>query len=507
MTLQLTLQQRNNIKPFSHSLKALANVYPAIIILLATATTIQWKCLNCYALTLQCPLYQMHLQKIVGFRPPLEYMTASNLFYSPAKSNYKNRNRYTRDGYPINFEDQRTPPPLLNNSVLQFQSTTSSECWRICNRDDTCFAYVHLLDTNECYGYSYLKRSDMYMAVGNNLPLLADGEAVFYEKTCLKVPETCKQRLWTLTKMPGNSLVFQGKKTISTLVTRRECAERCLFEHEFQCLSASFAPSHRNNHERFIACRIPEMRPNFLAEAVGLTIEREKLRRLSNLSRGISEINSLSILSVATLEPGNGLIVVASRCPDDNCLSTTNSGSNWYPIKSEMSTTKRRRRRQATTAQDNLQQFKVQNPVYISTVMDVVTIPENDENNNYTISTPNETEINATDSIPLNFNLHVRGPDNTNTNSFIYGERGVLLIAGIDDQLHMESVCMNQSLLIALLIFWLIFQIGLMFSCCFVIQKYKRLAMLDEERRKIHESLEYLEGRRVHWADQGGYTL
>lgn len=76
-----------------------------------------------------------------------------------------------------------------------------------------------------------------------------------------------------------------------------------------------------------------------------------------------------------------------------------------------------------------------------------------------------------------------------------------------DDQLNMENICMNQSLLIALLIFWLIFQIGLMFSCCFVIQKYKRLAMLDDERRKIHESLEYLEGRRVHWADQGGYTL
>lgn len=76
-----------------------------------------------------------------------------------------------------------------------------------------------------------------------------------------------------------------------------------------------------------------------------------------------------------------------------------------------------------------------------------------------------------------------------------------------DDQLHLDSICVNQSLLIALLIFWLIFQITLMFSCCYVIQKYKRLALMDEERRKIQESLEYLEGRRVHWADQGGYTL
>lgn len=31
--------------------------------------------------------------------------------------------------------------------------------------------------------------------------------------------------------------------------------------------------------------------------------------------------------------------------------------------------------------------------------------------------------------------------------------------------------------------------------------------MMDDERRKFQESLEYLESRRVHWADQGGYTL
>ncbi|XP_073815455.1 uncharacterized protein [Musca autumnalis] len=896
MTLQsLSSSHRNTIttiKPVSHSLKALAKVYTAIIILLTT-TIIQLKCFNCNALILECPLYQMHLQKIVGFRPPLEYMTVRNLMYKPTNSNYKDRNRYTRDGYPL--LNSQTPPPLLNNSILQFQSTASSECWSICNKDDTCFAYVHLLDTNECYGYSYLKRSDIYMAVGNNLPLVADGEAVFYEKTCLKVPETCKQRLWTLTKIPGNSLVFQGKKTISTLVTRRECAEKCLFEHEFQCLSASFAPSHRNNHERFkfiqdksdaakqhqnmlgrcilsdkdkmiqpdafraapydeeymenqcyerpvendqcsyelyanstflyaetkisglnqkecqsycshetrfycqgvsfyfngdldnsecllhsediismgprslklrensvymrrvkcldvqVLCTSTEMsiryspkdwfqgkmyvsmhskecmvhgngtqstelklaigseakeskcgilrayevtkeyqrifistlvviqnNPNVQTQGdrlikVGCIMSNATLRDVrsdddydddrgaegteSNLdvndegenaaedkdedgmpnaialesslafaqsfppNEGSLHFNvsdfhpmpkiTLQIIDLAhdhetndvqigqslelqivaeytdqqqrefshiglpaipdfratslvaktmdkqnyvllldargcpidvTVFPGlerqrspNRNILKArfhafkfagsslvnfdvrihfcpNRCPDDNCLSTTSSGgaAAWHPIKSELGKSemrqrRRRRRRQVGTEQDNLQRFKVQNPVYISTVMDVVNLPAEDSNN-YTTFAINETDSNS-DSIPLNFNLNVRGPDNTNSNSFIYGERGILLIAGIDDQLHMESICMNQSLVIALLIFWLIFQIGLMFSCCFVIQKYKRLAMMDEERRKIHESLEYLEGRRVHWADQGGYTL
>ncbi|XP_036346472.1 uncharacterized protein LOC118755754 [Rhagoletis pomonella] len=197
------------------------------------------------ALLLKCPLYQMHLQKIVGFRPPLEYLTTQNLIYSPAY-NFKDRNRHRRESYSI------VGAPEGERQELAIASDTASAiCWRMCSEDSDCIAYVHLLDSNECYGYSYFERTTRYQAIADELPLVADAEAVFYEKTCLKVPEVCKQRKWTLTKIPGTSLVFQGKKTIATLVTRRECAERCLFEIEFKCLSASFAPSYRNNRERF----------------------------------------------------------------------------------------------------------------------------------------------------------------------------------------------------------------------------------------------------------------
>lgn len=110
----------------------------------------------------------------------------------------------------------------------------------------------------------------------------------------------------------------------------------------------------------------------------------------------------------------------SNRCPEDNCLSATNN-VNWYPIVSE---TVSRSRRQITPDQQ-LQQYKVQNPVYISTVMDVVNTTDEE---NTTIDSLNE---NKTEVIPLNFNLNVRGPDNTNKNSYIYGERGILLIAGI----------------------------------------------------------------------------
>ena len=60
--------------------------------------------------------------------------------------------------------------------------------------------------------------------------------------------------------------------------------------------------------------------------------------------------------------------------------------------------------------------------------MDVVNLPEN-TNNTTTITKDPDADADA--DIPLNFNLNVRGPDNTNKNSFIYGERGILLIAGI----------------------------------------------------------------------------
>ncbi|KNC34908.1 hypothetical protein FF38_11073 [Lucilia cuprina] len=837
-------------------------ITPTLKIFIIFLLTIQINWLNCNALLLKCPLYQMHLQKIVGFRPPLEYLTERNLIYAPA-NNYKDRNRIARDGYSINDN------LMENNTAANFETTVSSMCWRICNDDDACIAYVHLLDTHECYGYSYFERIDNYMAVGNELPLVADGEAIFYEKTCLRVPEMCKNRLWTLTKIPGNSLVFQGKKTISTLVTRRECAEKCLFEHEFSCLSASFAPSYRNNHERFnqdksLAARQHQTtlgrcilsdkdkmiqpdafraapydeeyienqcyeRPvendhcsyelyanstflyaeskisglnqkecqsycshetRFYCQGVSFYYENDiqrsecllhsediismgprslKLRENSVYMRRVKCLDVqvvctqddmsirytpkdwfqgkmyVSMHSKECMVQGNGtkstvlklkigneakenkcgilrayevtkeyrrifistLVVIqnnpnvqtqgdrlikvgcimsnvtlketrkddsvdikldvtepkdnaysnddvtedtmpnaialessleftqsflpnegslhynasdfhpmpkitlqiidlahdhqtndvqigqslelqivaeytqqqqrefatfempplpdfratsliaktldnqnfvhlldargcptdasvfpglerlrtptrnilrarfhafkfagtsmvnfdvkihfcTNRCPDDNCLSSTNN-ANWYPIITE---TPSRQKRQITNDQQ-LQQFKIQNPIYISTVMDV--------NDNLTDKENLEPLIeNKTDVIPLNFNLNVRGPDNTNKNSFIYGERGILLIAGIDDQLHLDSICVNQSLLIALLIFWLIFQIILMFSCCYVIQKYKRLALMDDERRKIQESLEYLEGRRVHWADQGGYTL
>ncbi|XP_023171045.2 uncharacterized protein LOC111599595 [Drosophila hydei] len=782
------------------------------------------------ALLLKCPLHQLQLQKIVGFRPPLEYLSERNLIYAPPiASNFKDRDRRSGD-YGLG-ERQLDEQPA------------SHLCWRSCNEDPDCIAYVHLLDTDECYGYSYFERSSRYLPIGHDLPLVADGEAMFYEKTCLRVPEACKGRLWSLTKIPGNSLVFHGKKTISTLVTRRECAERCFFETQFECLSASFAPSYRNNRERFrneehsprplvtlgrctLSDKDKSIQPDafraapydeeymenqcyeraiendncsyelyanssfIYAESKYLGLTQKECQALctheskfhcqgisfyylNQLTRSECLLHSEDIVSLGPRSlklrdnsvymrrvkcldvqvfctrdemnvrykpkdwftgrmyasmhskdcqvsgTGNGSLMlhldIGSEAKENRCgilrayemthtyhrtfisalvviqnnanvqtqgdrlikvgcilnNATTavdlgvrdnnadgseqvpsaialessleyaehmfpqegvvhynsNTGPHPHPqitlqivdLSQQHGTTDvqigqnlelqivaeysmeqlgehlelqlaplpdfratslvaksldnqnyvllidergcptdasvfptlervrtqsknmlrarfhafkfsgnanvsfdvkvrfcvercaptncvnlsgglwQRRKRQLDRAERQPEQLRVQNPVYISTVMDMLP----DELNKSTAAS--KANITAQVELPLNYNLRVHGPDQTNSNSYLYGERGVLLIAGIDDQLHLDNICINQSLLIALFILWLICQVALLFGCGMVLQRYRRLAKLEEERRRLHE--EYLEARRVHWADQGGYTL
>lgn len=45
-------------------------------------------------------------------------------------------------------------------------------------------------------------------------------------------------------------MVQQGKRTIPYLMTRTDCANACMNERSFSCLSANFILSHRNNYVR-----------------------------------------------------------------------------------------------------------------------------------------------------------------------------------------------------------------------------------------------------------------
>ncbi|XP_055903284.1 uncharacterized protein LOC129939332 [Eupeodes corollae] len=743
-----------------------------------------------FALLLKCPIYQLHFQKIVGFRPSTDVMTEKNILYSA---------------------DPENPFDLINPI-----------CWDLCKQDENCLSYILILDTNQCFGFSIFDLSNLYQQMGQDLELIADTNAIYFEKTCLKVPDNCNMKMWILTKMPGSSLVFRGKKTIPTLVTKRECAERCLFEKQFACLSASFAPSYKNNQARLseqmpqieklgrcvlsdkdkvlqpdafraapfeeeyienqcqerpierencsyelysnstfiyaearhngltqkecqarcssetkfycqgvsyfldqltansecylhsediisigprslkfkpmsvymrrvkcldvsVICSHEEMvvkyspndffrgkiyvrshsedcmtmgngtRSTLLRLAIGNEIQEKRcgiLRAyevtknyqrtfisamivvqnnlnvqtqadrlvkvgciisnstiteaqipnavalesslaftqnelpneefihfidttnldLPKISMQVIDLNQnyqtndvqigqsleLQIIAqppdtpfdfdafslVAKSSNNTSLIILIDEkgCPTDvsifpaltkvttadtkmlyarfhafkfagNSLVSFDVKINFCPGRCPPKMCHRsmkRNRRFADGYQLYGDSVHVKSPVYVSTIMEQVVSsnltneykpPDSYQNGPAVFSRlPYNIEV------PLNYDINVRGPNIVDTNGLIYGERGIVLVAGVDGS-SKENICINQSLLIAMLIFWLIIQVALMFSCCYLIQKYKRLASLDEERRKIQDSIDYYEGRRVHWADQGGYTL
>lgn len=75
-----------------------------------------------------------------------------------------------------------------------------------------------------------------------------------------------------------------------------------------------------------------------------------------------------------------------------------------------------------------------------------------------------------------------------------------------DSSLSDHAICINQTLLICLLVLWIVFQIALLMCSCILIRKYKRLAEY-EDRRALSKMNHHLEidtiNRRVHWADEG----
>lgn len=116
--------------------------------------------------------------------------------------------------------------------------------------------------------------------------------------------------------------------------------------------------------------------------------------------------------------------------------------------------------------------------------------------------TDNKRILKKTIEIPLTIKLNVHNSNAGEMESLIYGENSQILVAGFDADKD-NLFCINLSLLIIILIFFLIIQIACMTGCCILIKKYKKMSDLEEDRKslnRIHNSLEY--DRHVHWADQ-----
>lgn len=109
----------------------------------------------------QCPDYQVHFEKIIGYRPPTT---------SPVSLEY---------GAP--FEEK-----ILFKAMHQIPSTVNMQCMDLCRNDRNCESYVLNFNSSECYGFTSnevvlthnLRRADDH-------DLVEDLSVVYFVKTCL----------------------------------------------------------------------------------------------------------------------------------------------------------------------------------------------------------------------------------------------------------------------------------------------------------------------------------
>lgn len=142
----------------------------------------------------QCPDYQTHFEKILGFRPP----TISSL-----SANY---------GAP--FEEK-----VLYKAYHQVPSVINLQCMELCRNDHNCDSYVLNFNKSECYGFTSNERR----LETHNLRRLEDRElvedisVVYYVKTCLNseyrsrpsISQSSHTNLWAifLPRLAANSII------------------------------------------------------------------------------------------------------------------------------------------------------------------------------------------------------------------------------------------------------------------------------------------------------------
>lgn len=110
----------------------------------------------------QCPDYQIHFEKIIGFRPP----TVSSI-----SANY---------GAP--FEEK-----ILYKSYHKVPSVINLQCMELCRNDHNCESYVLNFNKSECYGLtSNEKRLEIHnLRRSDDHELVEDISVIYFVKTCL----------------------------------------------------------------------------------------------------------------------------------------------------------------------------------------------------------------------------------------------------------------------------------------------------------------------------------
>lgn len=103
----------------------------------------------------QCPDYQIHFEKILGYRPPL----------------------------PLPLHNVK----ILHKSYQVIPSVINLHCMELCRNDHNCDSYVLSFNTSECYGFTSNDRipDNLNYRRADDNELVEDIGVVYFVKTCL----------------------------------------------------------------------------------------------------------------------------------------------------------------------------------------------------------------------------------------------------------------------------------------------------------------------------------
>ncbi|XP_026467113.1 uncharacterized protein LOC113370637 [Ctenocephalides felis] len=133
-----------------------------------------------------------------------------------------------------------------------------------------------------------------------------------------------------------------------------------------------------------------------------------------------------------------------------------------------------------------------------------VTISDQEAEIVHSAQTSTEVPMMMNSEIPVQFKIIVYEPE-VIQDKLIYGENQQILLAGVDDSHHV--VCIDQTLIICIIVVWLLLQFILLAGCITVIRRYKKYADIDYDRSsfgQINDNMAFgypSLSRRVTWAD------
>ncbi|CAH1101390.1 unnamed protein product [Psylliodes chrysocephalus] len=108
--------------------------------------------------------------------------------------------------------------------------------------------------------------------------------------------------------------------------------------------------------------------------------------------------------------------------------------------------------------------------------------------------------------MPLEYIMVVKHPNKYVSDRLVYADNQKILVAGYDYTTN--EVCLDYSLVIALIILWILVQIFFVIGSIVLVRRYKRYYQHECTRQSMEElhknfgiGFSNLENRRVHWAD------